>query len=130
MVVVFLARGGSAGEVGEILAPPGLGDVRDYGQGEVAAAVATGLRLTSTGKVVPSLRSPTSRAPAPIGRALGAARTGAVATAYFPQAAGPGFPPGGRSARGRKAEHLLQPPVDQREHAVSSASATPSGSHP
>ncbi len=40
--------------------------------GTVPVAVATGLRLISAGKVIPSLRSATSRGLVPIGRALGA----------------------------------------------------------
>ena len=38
------------------------------------AAVGTGLRLISTGKVVPSLCSPVSRAPVPTGRTRAACR--------------------------------------------------------
>jgi hypothetical protein len=56
----------------EKVVPPGLVDVADHGEGELAGRGRYGLRLISTGKVLPSLRSPTSRAPAPIGRVSGA----------------------------------------------------------
>ena len=73
LAAVFLpGRDRGLREVGEASSLRALVTSRITVRVKVPVAVVTGLRLISAGNVVPSLRWATSRAPAPIGRALGA----------------------------------------------------------
>ena len=65
-LVALPRRGGGMGEVGEVGARSAVRYVPDHGHDECPVAVGTGLRLTRTGNVLASLRSPTSRALAAI----------------------------------------------------------------
>jgi hypothetical protein len=70
--VCLFGRHSRPGQVHQVITLPGLGDIADHGEGEMVGGGRHRAEADLDRSVTPSLRSPTSRAPAPMGRAWGA----------------------------------------------------------